>query len=291
MRPKIGLVLGGGGIRGLAHIGVLEILEREHIPIDYIVGTSMGAIVGAAFALGSSSQQIAGYMERVGSSNLLGGLNMFSSRSRQKAIEEHLRLAMGHQTFADLHIPMTVMAVDMQTGEEVQLTQGELVPAILASAAVPAVFPPVEINGRQLADGGVIDSLATQPAYAMGADRVIAVDVYPALEMENIWKDPISAVMGFQIPFNLLGNDRNPGVVSSLWRSFRIMVWYTHQMRLQQCKPDLLLRPPVDSYGSLDFKDTKGPIEAGRKTAEAHLDEIKALLVGGARAEDQAHPR
>lgn len=279
MRPKIGLVLGGGGIRGLAHIGILTVLERENIPIDYIVGTSMGAIVGVAYALGHESAAIAERMTVLGKNNLFSGFNMFSSRNRQRSIEEQLRLSLGHKTFADLKIPMTVMAVDVLTGEEVRLNSGQLVPAVLASSAVPAVFPPVTIAGRQLADGGVIDSIATQPAFDMGADRVIAVDVYPSLETENIWRDPLSAVMGFQVPFNLLGNDKSPSVVTSLWRGYRIMVSYTHQLRLDQCPPDIMIRPDVDRFGSLDFKDTKGPIQAGINAAEAQLDVIKALLV------------
>jgi NTE family protein len=278
MRPKIGLVLGGGGIRGLAHIGVLKVLEREQIPIDYIVGTSMGAIVGIAYALGNSPTQIEAYMQRIGSTNLFTGLNVFSSRSRQKTIEDLLRQTMGYHTFADLKIPSAVMTVDMLSGQEVTLKEGELVSAVLASSAVPAVFPPVEINGMQLADGGVIDSVSTRPAFEMGADKVIVVDVYPSLEQENIWKDPISAIMGFQIPFNLLGSDKSPSPVSSLWRGFRIMVWYTHQMRLEACKPDVLLRPSVDSFGSLDFKETQIPIQEGIKVTEANLDAIKALL-------------
>jgi NTE family protein len=280
MRPKIGLVLGGGGIRGLAHIGVLRVLEREQIPVDYLVGTSMGAIVGVAYALGSSPDQIESYMQRLGTGNLFNGFNLFSSKNRQRSIEEHLRVTMGHKTFKDLHIPMSVMTVDMLTGKEVIVNEGQLVPAVLASSAVPAVFPTVEINGMQLADGGVIDSVATQPAFEMGAEKVIAVDVYPSLETENIWKDPVSAIMGFQIPFNLLGSDKSaPNPVSSLWRSFRIMVWHTHQLRLEMCPPDVLIRPAVDQYGSLDFKDITTPVKEGEAATEKCLDAIKALLI------------
>ncbi|GEM_PF-4542019 len=275
--PKVGLVLGGGGSRGLAHIGVLKVLEREGIPIDYMVCTSMGAIVGISYALGHSIADIETYMNRLGHSNLLS-MNVFSAKARQKAIRELLDQVMKGKTFADLKIPSVVMAVDMLEGREECLGEGELIPCILASSAVPAVFPPVTINGKQLADGGVIDSVATKPAYDMGAEVVIAVDVYPALERENIWVDPVSAIMGFQIPFNLLGGDNSPGMLSSLWRSFRIMAWHTHQSRLDAHPPHVLLRPPVDGYGSLDFKDIQGPIMAGMQETEAHLDAIKACL-------------
>lgn len=277
MRPKVALVLGGGGSRGLAHIGVLRVFEEAHIPIDLIVGTSMGAIVGVSYALGLPAEVLAERMTALASRNVFG-MNVFSARGRQRAVESQLRLAMAHKTFADLNIPCMVMAVDMLNGEEVALCEGELVPAVLASSAVPAVFPPVELHGRLLADGGVIDSVATQPAFDWGADVVIAVDVYPALETENMWIDPISAVMGFQIPFNLLSDKTLPSMMSSLWRSFRVMAWYTHQSRLRAAPPHVLLRPPVDGYGSLDFKDTQSPIRAGEDEARRHLAAIEALV-------------
>lgn len=279
MRPKVGLVLGGGGSRGLAHIGVLKVFEREKIPVDYIVGTSMGSIVGISYALGYKPDEITSYMSRLGKNNLLS-LNVFSAKSRQKAVEERLKLVMKDKTFADLQIPSVVMAVDMLSGKEEALCEGELIPAILASSAVPAVFPPVTIGGKQLADGGVIDSTATAPAYEMGADVVIVVDVYPPLEQDGIWVDPISATMGFELPFNIFGTDKAPSVMSSLWRSFRVMTWYTHEMRLKQHPPHVLLRPSVEGYGSLDFKDIIGPIQAGEAEAEAHLEHIIACLNG-----------
>jgi NTE family protein len=283
MRPKVGLVLGGGGSRGLAHIGVLKVFEREKIPVDYIVGTSMGSIVGISYALGYKPDEIESYMSRLGKTNLLS-LNVFSAKSRQKAVEERLKLVMKDKTFADLQIPSVVMAVDMLSGKEEALCEGELIPAILASSAVPAVFPPVIIDGKQLADGGVIDSTATAPAYNMGAEVVIVVDVYPPLEQDGIWVDPISATMGFELPFNVFGTDKTPGMVSSLWRSFRVMTWYTHEMRLKLHPPHVLLRPAVEGYGSLDFKDIQGPIQAGVEEAEAHLEHIIACLNGEAGA-------
>lgn len=277
MRPKVALVLGGGGSRGLAHIGVLHVLREANIPIDLIVGTSMGAIVGVTYALGVEPDLLAERMVALASRNVFG-MNVFSARGRQRAVESQLRIAMEHKTFADLAIPCIVMAVDMLTGQEVALCDGELVPAVLASSAVPAVFPPVEIHGKLLADGGVIDSVSTKPAFDWGADVVIAVDVYPALETDNVWVDPMSAVMGFQMPFNLLSDKASPSMVSSLWRSFRVMAWHTHQSRLNATPPHILMRPPVDGYGSLDFKDTQSPIQAGEDEARRHLPAIEALV-------------
>ncbi len=279
MRPKLALVLGGGGSRGLAHIGVLDILVRESIQIDYIVGTSMGAIIGAYFALGIPPKLIAAHMRDMQGSSLLN-LNIFSARARQRDFKKRLEAVLKYKTFDDLHIPLTVMAVDMVTGEEVMLNSGELIPAILASSAVPAIFPPVEINDMQLADGGVIDSLSTHVAYHVQAEKIIAVDVYPPLESDDLWVDPLSAIMGFEFPFSLLGNTdwaKIPSMASSMWRAVRVMTWYIHKTRLDTHPPHILLRPDVSQYGSLDFTDIEGPLKAGQDVTIQHLDAIKKL--------------
>ncbi|MBC8171669.1 MAG: patatin-like phospholipase family protein, partial [Anaerolineae bacterium] len=141
MRPRVALVLGGGGSRGIAHVGVLEVLHNAGIPIDLVVGTSMGAIVGALYAAGITPQVISENLARIGGINLFS-LNLFSARARQQRIREELKRGLGDKTFADLNIPLVVTAVDMVSGAEVALDQGELIPALLASSAVPAVFPP-----------------------------------------------------------------------------------------------------------------------------------------------------
>ena len=280
MRPKIGLVLGGGGSRGLAHIGVLEVLAREHIPIDLIVGTSMGGIIGALFAFGVSPHQLAKRLASLRGTTLFS-MNLFSARARQRNIEIQLNEVLQDKTFADLKIPLTVMTVDMVNGREVPIAEGPLIPALLATSAVPAVFPPVEINGMQLLDGGVIDSLATHIAFEHGAERVIAVDVYPPLEVETPLIDPMSAIMGFQLPFGLVGStlqSKTPSMLASIWRATRVMAWHLHEERLNHHAPHVLLRPAVNDYGSLDFRDVQGPMTAGIEETERHLGEIRALF-------------
>ncbi|MBE7474765.1 MAG: patatin-like phospholipase family protein [Anaerolineales bacterium] len=285
-RPKIGLVLGGGGSRGLAHIGVLEVLVREGIPVDLIVGTSMGGIVGVLFGLGLSPAQIAQELSPLQGISFINRLKLISSRGRQQRAREHFAELLEGKTFADLALPVTLMAVDMVHGQEVTLAEGPLLPAVLASSAVPGAFPPVNHNGMQLADGGVIDSLATHVAYAQGADRIIAVDVYPPLEKDKPWTDPISAIMGFQLPPGLfstsgLGADKIPTAVASMWRSVRVMTWYLHQQRLAAHPPHVLLRPEVSNYGSLDFKDVDSPRQAGAVATERCLKELQALIEWG----------
>jgi NTE family protein len=283
MPDKVALVLGGGGSRGLAHVGVLQVLQREQIPLDFIVATSMGGIVAVLYALGYSPAQIIEGMSAMQSQSL--SMKVLGPRSRQRRVRNHLAGTLADKTFADLSIPVTLMAVDMLHGEEIPLREGPLLPAILASSAVPGAFPPVTLHGRHLADGGVIDSLATHVAYAQGAGRVIAVDVYPPLEKDNPWTDPLSAIMGFQLPTGIFstngnGKHKTPTAMASMWRSVRVMTWYLHQQRLAAHPPHVLLRPAVEEYGSLDFKNVDGPIQAGVEEAERCLPALRAMLNG-----------
>jgi NTE family protein len=278
-KPKTGLVLGGGGSRGLAHIGVLKVLVRERIPIDFIVGTSMGGIVGVLFALGYHPSEIGQGISKLQQASFFN-LKMLTIRARQRHVKEFLTEALGDKTFDDLDIPVTLMAVDMRHGREICLRSGKLVPALLASSAVPGAFPPVQLHGMELNDGGVIDSLATHVAYEQGAQKVIAVDVYPELERENPWTDPVSAIMGMGLSFLNPGGGGNaiPNIASSMWRANRVMTWHLHQKRLEAHPPDVLLRPDVDSYASLDFRDIDTPIQAGVEEAERYLPQLRLLV-------------
>jgi predicted acylesterase/phospholipase RssA len=138
-----------------------------------------------------------------------------------------------------------------------------------------------------LADGGVIDSVATGVAFERGfsakdGGRIIAVDVYPPLTSDRSWGDPLSAIMGVGLPFTIpilrSGEGHKPGVGASLWRSFRVLVWHTHEARLAQFPPDVLIRPDLGMKASLDFRGLEGPLKAGRDAAEAALPAIRALL-------------
>lgn len=277
MKPKVGLVLGGGGSRGVAHIGVLQVLHRHQIPIDFIVGTSMGGIIGVLYAIGLEPDTIAEQIEVVGGSNVFVR-NLFSARSRQTMVRDLLATALEGKTFADLKTPLTLIAVDVQRGVEVELNKGLLLPAVLASSAVPAVFPPVNIEGASLADGGIIDSMSTHVAYEQGADVVIGVDVYPPLEQDHSWHDPLADIMGMASPLSLFSVNNSPSMVAAIWRSVRIMTWHLHQRRLETHPPHVLIRPAVEQYGSLDFRDISGPLQAGVAATEAELEDIQALV-------------
>lgn len=279
MGPRIGLVLGGGGSRGIAHAGVLQVLVREGIPIDLIVGTSMGGIIGALFALGLTPARLIEEMKEMEGSSLIH-VSHLGTRARQRMLRDMLADPLEDKRFADLQIPLALMTVDMVEGKEIALTEGPLLPAVLATAALPGLFPPVEMNGAQLADGGVIDSLATHVAFEQGANKIIAVDVDMPLDEGEPWADPLSGVMGIDLPFGLLSSaesDGTPNMLSSMWRGVRVMAAYIHRRRLEEAPPDVLLRPDLRGCGSLSFDDLEDPLRAGVVEAEKHLTDLKAL--------------
>jgi NTE family protein len=201
----------------------------------------------------------------------------WSANGRQTQLRTILTAGLGEKTFADLIIPATVMAVDMITGEEIGINEGPLLDAALATSALPAVFPIVESAGKQLADGGVIDSLSTKTAYSLGADAVIAVDLHQTLEVERSWPDPISEVIGIDLPFPRNASAQQPRPLATAWRALRVMALYIHEQRLRSDPATVLLRPEVQSYGSMDFKDIQGPYEAGIREAERQLPAILEL--------------
>lgn len=276
---KVALVLGGGGSRGLAHVGVLQVLQQIELQPDLIVATSMGGVVGVLYGLGFGPEEIS-HGFRLVQNGLTFNVRLLSARARQRRVRDNLAALLGNLTFADLHLPVTLMTVDMEAGVEVPLSEGRLLPAVLASSAVPGAFPPVWHRGRHLADGGVIDSLCTPMAYTLGADKVIAVDVHPTLAREAPWDNPLRVITGLRLPFDhLLGapESTRPTLPAALWRANRVMTWYVHEQRLQAHPAHVLLRPQISHFGSLDFKDVHGPVAAGVAVAEENLTRLQAI--------------
>jgi NTE family protein len=180
-KPKIlGLALGGGAVRGAAHIGVLQVLEREGIVPDIIVGTSIGAAVGAAYAAGVSTAEISRlfHMARWHRLARLTWRNRLSLLDTEP-LEALIQASIGVPTFEQLPRRFAAVACDILTGERVVLQSGSLARAVCASAAIPGLFPPVELDDWLLVDGGVVDNLPVDVARELGADYVIAVDLFP----------------------------------------------------------------------------------------------------------------
>jgi NTE family protein len=279
-RKKLGLALGGGGARGLAHIGVLKVLEREQIAVDVIAGTSMGGIVGALYATGYSAKRIEDEVLRIsqsrreimklidlrlGAAGLLGG----------SRITDMLTALLGAElTFADLRLPFAVTGVDILTGREVDLAEGNVVEAVRATLSVPGVFTPVEIGPYRLMDGGVLNNVPVDVARRLGADAVIAVDVLPNFRANRPGLPPV--VEPIQAP-------GLPVQLSNLWHVVLVMMAALTEFRLKDAPPDLMIRPdvPRDIDILFGFEQATQAIAAGEQAAEVLVNRIRLLLVEG----------
>lgn len=257
-QPGIGLALGGGFARGFAHLGVLQVLEQHHIPISHIAGTSVGSILGAAYASGAPLARIIATcrtlrfrdiarwrVSRLGlaSNHRLGGLIERVFESRQ---------------FEDLRIPMAVVATDLSSGEPVVFTQGNLVDAIRASCAFPGLFEPVQIGTRCLADGGLVAPVPTQAARDLGAAHVIGVSV----GMQDGYRSAPSNI--FQVV------------------SRAVSAAQKHQHEVWEQHADLVLRPDVQSLAWDDFDRAEEAIAAGAASALRAIPRIQKLLAKSA---------
>ena len=174
-RKRVGLALGGGAARGFAHVGVIGVLDREGIPIDLIAGTSAGSLVGAAYAAGLRSQELLELALNLRWRDI--GRPVWRRRGfvSFEKLERWLIDTLGDLTFADLRIPYAAVAAELATAEQVVLQRGRLARAVRASCSVPGIVVPVEIDGRLLSDGGVINNLPISVVRELGADIVISV--------------------------------------------------------------------------------------------------------------------
>jgi NTE family protein len=174
-RKRVGLALGGGGARGMAHVGAIRVLEREGIPIDCIAGTSAGSLVGAAYAAGIRGHRLLEMALNIrwrDIARVVWPRQGFFSFDR---LESFLVNTVGDLTFTELDMPYAAIAADLATGQQVVLTEGRLAPAVRASCSVPGLVTPADIGGRLLVDGGVVNNLPISVVRSLGADVVIAV--------------------------------------------------------------------------------------------------------------------
>jgi NTE family protein len=272
----IGLVLGGGGARGLAHIGVLKVLEREKIPIHCISGTSMGGVLGALFAMGvpvaemeSEVQSLVKIRELVKLVDI--GISKGGALKGER-IYRYMAEKIGlERTFSELAIPLAVVTVDLYSGKEVVISEGRVVDAVRATISVPAVFTPVKMGQYRLIDGGVLNNVPVDVARSMGAEAVIAVDVLPHFEQNQPGEQP--RVMPLQPRYT-------PRVYRHLWHIEMIMISALTEFRLREAKPEVILRPtlPLEMDLFIGFQRYQVAIDAGEQAAEAALPEIRALL-------------
>ncbi len=252
MGMKIGLALGGGGARGIAHLGVWQRLQELGVPIHCVAGTSIGAIAGAIIAAGRVDEALAWCM--MSSWKKLPGL-IFDRLSTKallsgRRIEKKLREIIAAEKFTDLSMPYAAVATDLNTGEAVVMDDGDLISAVRASMSIPGVFRPVEREGRVLVDGQLVNPVPVSVCRALGADAVIAVDVNPL-------DDPATAK-----PFKKLH------IMGVLLKSFGILNYELTRRELAVNKPDVLIRPDVGQVLALDFRHVGPLVELGRKAVD-----------------------
>jgi NTE family protein len=270
--PSIGLTLSGGGARGLAHIGVLKVLDEEGIPIRYLSGASMGGVIAAAYAAGWKPAALAEESRRMASLRQLVRLIDIRPPRRGLLAGSHVREFLAQftppgLTFSDLHLPLGLKATDLNRGSEVNLTDGPVLKAVLATSAFPGVFPAVEWEGRHLIDGGVLNNLPLDLLDDFGARVKIAVDVAAAFD------GPPSA--GGTGPLEHL-----PPLAQDVYQTVMLMAHEMTKIRLQERPPDVLIRPsiPADVGIFTGFLRADEIIEAGEDAARRALPDIRAAL-------------
>jgi len=299
-RPRVGLALGGGGALGLAHIGVLRFLEEHHIPVDLIAGTSMGGLVGGLYATGRSSADLEKIANNATWADFLRASPRFADRPVAEKQEwnritgeytlrfgkrlslpaginpgQQLALLLSRETlgysglhsFDDLPIPFRCVATDLVSADAFVLRDGSLAKAMRATMALPAIFTPVEWNGRVLIDGGLVNNLPTDVTRDMGADVVIAsvlqgapADAKQLTTISNILKQSISVA--------LLQNERRNAKLA-----------------------DILIEVPPRSLGLLDFIETEKVIESGYRAAERNAKTLETLALSPHEWEEYIHAK
>lgn len=282
--PRVGLALGGGGARGLAQIGVLKVLVRENIPIDLITGTSMGSVLGGTYAFFGDVQKLEEvcleYFPKIPKLEGMGNfrrlpqsqkdafsrvfnflkklyiLKMGTTRTAlidNKVIKDLLDDVFKEYTFADLKISFTAVATDLRNGEEVLIQHGQLVPALLASSAIPGIFEPVELNGRLLVDGNVTSQVPVLASRKLGADMVIAVNGEANIKDGKFQN-------GMEILFHV--DDLRAAELN----------------RIKLMEADIIINPRIGHLNWANFSKIKDCIRAGEVETELVLPKIRERL-------------
>ena len=254
-RAEFGLALGGGFIHGLAHIGVLGVLEEQGLTPGWLTGTSAGAIAAAFAAFGISAAETEAALQELGwgtmtRTHLMGRFGFATN----EGLEDILVRALGDVRIEDSEIPLGVVATDINTGNRVLIDRGPVAIAVRASCCVPGLYAPVEIDGRLLVDGALVENVPCRAAREMGAPRVVAVS------------------LGFALPYQRVESWRHV-----MANAFDIAV--NSQMRFEiLAEADLLIDPALDGLSKMRTKDRDAIIEAGRERAREALPALDELL-------------
>jgi NTE family protein len=253
LRPKIGLALGGGFARGIAHIGVLRVFEEHEIPIDFIAGTSVGALVGATYASGTSLDD----MERQGAATHFHDFGRWTlsryGMASNARLEGYLHKFTPAHNFNETKIPLSIVASDLITGKSIHFTDGEIGPPLRASCAYPGLFTPIEYRGHMLADGFLTEAAPAEAVRELGAELVISVYLDPGLL-----------------------DERPRNTIEVISRSFSIL--QTHVVQPWREQSDIVIEPNVHHVLWYEFEKTPQLVAAGKEAALEALPKIRQII-------------
>ncbi len=253
-KPVIALVLGAGSARGLAHIGVIQVLQEEGIPIDYIVGSSMGAMVGAVYSSGANIYMFDKLMENMNTNLMVDVQVPRFGFVAGKRINSFLQLVTKHKNFDELDPPLLVVATDLISGERIVFEDGPVAEAVRASVSVPGVLTPVRKDGMVLVDGAVIDRLPVEVAQSRGADIIIAVDVTFGPDRKITINNTMDVIMT------------------------ALDIMQKHHFDTIGPQADILIQPAVGQYASRDFDSSRDIVDIGRRATLEKVAEIKERI-------------
>ena len=288
----LGVALGGGGARGFAHIGILQVLEEAGIAAGAVAGTSIGALVGAGYAAGGLDKlaEAARSIRLRDIPTLLSPSWSLSGVFNGTNAVDWLSGLITADQIESLPIPYAAIATDINTGDRVVIKRGALGPAVRASISIPGIFTPVPRGRRMLVDGGIVDPLPVDTARGLGAAFVAAVDLFSdhatvaplPLEKSNSALEPTLGYLRRLLPAESQTRTRRkrhiPNAMEVIERTLVISQHELTQARLKSHPPDFLFNPPVGDIGVLDFHRGEEGMELGRETARKYLPELRAAL-------------
>ncbi len=298
-RKKIGLALGSGSFRGFAHVGVIKALIDNNIPIDYLAGTSIGAIVASFYAL----NKLDNFEQFITTANwkkffsmldiTLTGGGLIDGKKAIQVIHKWL----GDANIEDTKIPLTINSTNVLTGEEVRFTTGDIKQAIRASFSLPGIFTPAKINDNYFVDGGLVNPIPISTVRDMGADIVIAVNlnhdlIYERSFAKKLNKNKIHISKRKAISSSLSGNHtytklilkkwltkkNKPSIIDVLHSTMQIFIYQITEQNLKLHPPDFIIKPKLGNQGHLDFKKGQIAIDEGYNQTLKVIPEIKKVI-------------
>jgi len=276
----ITLALGGGGSRGHAHIGVIRRLEQEGFRIRAVAGSSAGGIVAAVYAAGYSPDDMEAIFSKLDQSRLFGrssgeGPSLLGLSGAEKALDEFL----GGQTFNDLRIPCAMAATDVKTGREVILSEGLVVDAVLATIALPGIFPPREFKDYLLVDGGVVDPVPASVARGLAPDLPVVAVALSASVAPGDGAVHLPFPVSFPTPIvERITHMRVAQAFNIFLQAVDVGSRALTELRLQVDMPEVIIRPEVGDIGLLDTVDVHKVVRLGEKAADTALPELQRAV-------------